>query len=374
MASLISTLSIFLQPVALTVSLVYLYGAIGRWKQSERMRNLALGSLFGLGTIISMTAPITLADGLIFDLRNLLVGMACALLGPLAGIVTLAMGIVTRVMIGGQGAMLGVAGMCVSAGMAILWHFSVRRSHLPSDASLVLLGAMISAHILVGLLLPSPFREVFITQLAPIVLIANLVCAWVLGRLIIRERHLRIELSDLRTAAETDPLTNLLNRRSLIEVVEHLKPTGAARTGRVMLCFDVDRFKSINDIYGHLSGDQILQCISERIKSCLRPGDVFARLGGDEFVVLLPDVSRDTATIVAERCRTAVCSKPFQVDDRSIPVTISMGATFSNGPASFDALLRSADEALYAAKADGRNCVALDKSFETAEGEALQAA
>lgn len=374
MASILSTTSTFIQPLVLTVTLVYLYGAIGRWKQRELTRNIILGGLFGLGVVMSMSMPITLADGLIFDMRNLLVGIAAALLGPVAAVITVFVGVVTRVLIGGQGAVLGVLGILVSAAMGVIWRNWVARGNRPSHASFVLLGAMISMHISLGVLLPDPVRSIFFTQIVPLVLVANLLGAWVFGGLMTRERDLRFELLNLRTAADTDPLTNLLNRRSLIEIVERTGDDTKRKNGRVMFYFDVDRFKSINDVYGHLAGDKILQCLSERIKSCLRPGDVFARLGGDEFVVMLPDVTRQTAHAVAERCREVVFAHPFKVEDREIAVTISLGATYSDSNVSFDALLSAADEALYEAKADGRNSVALDQTFEASEPAPLTAA
>ncbi len=364
MAIFLTTLTVFLQPIALTVSLVYVYGALGRWRNSEQSRNLVLGVLFGFGTIISMNAPITLADGMIFDLRNLLVGLAIAFLGPVAGLVTLVIGCVTRLLIGGQGAAIGVAAMCATAGMAVLWHYSVRHRMGTSNASLIVLGVFISAHVLVGVLLPAPIRDVFFRDIVPLLLVINIVCSWALGRMIIREQLLRTELTDLREAAETDPLTNLLNRRSLVEVVERLQTSGAAREGKVLLYFDVDRFKSINDTHGHLAGDQVLQTISKRIQHCLRPGDVFARLGGDEFVVVLPKVSPGTARIVAERCRNAVCDAPILIEGKAIDASISMGATYSDGTATFDRLLSAADGALYEAKDAGRNRVTLDQSFK----------
>ncbi|MEY1557412.1 diguanylate cyclase [Yoonia sp. R2331] len=370
MANLLSTLTIFLQPIALTVSLVYAYGAIGRWRRTERVRNLSLGVLFGIGTVISMHAPLTLAEGMIFDLRNLMVGVAFAFLGPLAGAITLVFGVATRLLIGGPGAMIGIIAMSVSAGMALIWFLNQRNKTNYSHTALGLLGVMISAHILVGLFLPPPFRDVFLRDLAPIILVANIVCTWGLGKMIMREHLLRTELSDLRTAAETDPLTNLLNRRSLVKMVDRLHLSVAERDGSVLLYFDIDRFKAINDQFGHLIGDKVLQFISQRVKSCLRPEDIFARLGGDEFVVVLPNVTPGIAEIVAERCRHAVCREPIVIDGVLIDASISMGATYCDRPTNFDTLLRAADDALYAAKDDGRNRISLDASFANVKAQA----
>ncbi len=357
------TITTFVQPVALTITLVYLYGVLAKSQQNKFRLELSLGLLFGVGVIASMMAPINVGEGFIIDLRNLLIASAIAFLGPLAGVIALITGVATRINIGGAGAIYGVAGMLVAGSMGYIWrHLFLNQGHR-NLISLVMLGVMMSAHILVGLTIAEPQRSTFIFGLGPYLFALNVVGSVLLGVLFFREQALNIKIDELRTAATTDPLTSLMNRRSVISAVEEMQTDSKTVVSKVMLYFDLDNFKDVNDNYGHLAGDVVLKVISERIAACLRPNDLFSRLGGDEFVIVLPDVGRAIAEEIAERCRLAVCSSPIQIGDDSIDVTISMGATYSGSNQKFQNLLSTADDALYEAKREGRNRVALHESF-----------
>ena len=123
---------------------------------------------------------------------------------------------------------------------------------------------------------------------------------------------------------------------------------------------DVDRFKQVNDTYGHAIGDQVLKAVAERVKKSLRVIDVFGRTGGEEFAIVLPGASHEAAVgILAERIRHVVADEPIVTDEGEVHVTISVGLASTNGDAALtpSALIRLADERLYQAKHEGRNRV-----------------
>jgi diguanylate cyclase (GGDEF)-like protein len=174
-------------------------------------------------------------------------------------------------------------------------------------------------------------------------------------------RRMRAE-SELQLLARTDGLTGLNNRRSLGEILDH-EWRRAKRTRSVMslLFVDIDRFKAYNDTYGHQAGDDALaavaRCISESIR---RPADTAARYGGEEFVVVLPDTPASGASEIAERIRNAICECAIEhAGSEYGRVTASIGVV-SRVPLTNDdltAAIKAADEALYNAKATGRNRV-----------------
>ncbi len=164
----------------------------------------------------------------------------------------------------------------------------------------------------------------------------------------------------LAREATTDALTGLRNHRGLIERMD-TEMERAERFGHVLslLYFDIDRFKDINDTYGHEAGDAVLQQLTGLAHSTLRSIDTLGRYGGEEFVVLLPETDADAALQAADRLRQAVMDHVFTVDSGvELQTTVSIGvATYPADGATCRTLLRSADAALYRAKRLGRNQV-----------------
>lgn len=163
----------------------------------------------------------------------------------------------------------------------------------------------------------------------------------------------------LITIATTDPLTGALNRRSFTERALAELARGR-RYGRPtsFLMIDADRFKSINDTYGHAGGDAVLQALSSCLGQTLRPSDVFGRLGGEEFGVVLPETGLDGAIQVAERIRVKLASLVVTSNSAAIRFTVSIGvAEFEPAATEVKPTFDRADAALYQAKAQGRNCV-----------------
>ncbi|HEY1239845.1 MAG TPA: diguanylate cyclase [Bryobacteraceae bacterium] len=165
----------------------------------------------------------------------------------------------------------------------------------------------------------------------------------------------------LRQEATHDSLTALLNRHAILGMLQiELERASRERLPISILMADLDNFKHINDSHGHLCGDAVLRESAARMKSSIRRYDSLGRYGGEEFLFVLPGCNAEGGLAQAERLRLSVHGEPFQVAEQSIQVTCSIGvASRSPGMAgTTDELIRDADMALYAAKANGRNrCV-----------------
>jgi len=169
------------------------------------------------------------------------------------------------------------------------------------------------------------------------------------------------ERTELRhkTAAMTDPLTGLLNRRAFLQDAESLLQQQTARDRPIaVLLIDLDHFKSINDRFGHAVGDKVLQIFAKATRGGLRQTDLVGRLGGEEFTVVLADAGMDNAYLVADRLRKAFAAAAAVVDGEAIYATASIGVSVIIDPRQDLAkLITLADQALYLAKARGRNRV-----------------
>jgi len=169
--------------------------------------------------------------------------------------------------------------------------------------------------------------------------------------------ELRARNAELDRVSRIDMLTGLYNRRHLDE---HLRRTisAARRHGRNvgLLLADIDHFKLVNDQYGHLAGDAVLKEVAARLQATVRVEDALGRWGGEEFIAVLSETAADSTSVIAERMRQAIAEAPFTLGDGTrIPVTVSIGHT--SGADDAEALVHRADDALYAAKAAGRNRV-----------------
>jgi len=167
----------------------------------------------------------------------------------------------------------------------------------------------------------------------------------------------------LEQAAYTDPLTGAGNRRYFDKITsEEINSCISEGKPYSMLMFDVDFFKKVNDTYGHQVGDEVLKILVSRIRHSLKKGTVVTRFGGEEFLASLPGGTEEIAIKAAERVRVAVEKTPFKIKRLRIPITISAGVTTKAADAaSLETLVAEADEALYKAKATGRNKVVLYK-------------
>ena len=196
-------------------------------------------------------------------------------------------------------------------------------------------------------------RSVLLTNLAVGLLATCIVIAAVV--IVVNRFQGRLE-----ALVMVDPLTGVANRRHFMETLRS-EAERAKRYGHTLslLMIDVDRFKKVNDRYGHLVGDRLLRMLTETIQDSLRDSDTLGRLGGEEFGVVLQETSLDDAVIVAERIRAGVSARFLQEPGfEPLHTTVSVGAaSMVTGSSDYENLLRHADTAMYRAKADGRNRV-----------------
>jgi diguanylate cyclase (GGDEF)-like protein len=164
---------------------------------------------------------------------------------------------------------------------------------------------------------------------------------------------------ELRERAEKDLLTMLPNRSAIDSILEQ-ELSRCHREGRSVgvVLLDLDKFKSVNDTFGHFAGDEVLRETAHRLRSNMRPYDRVGRYGGEEFLVVLPNSDLEQSRQQAERLRLLLDSQPMFVEGRELPVKASFGVTVSDGTdRPIDLFVRTADEALYEAKNNGRNRV-----------------
>ncbi|MHC8306537.1 GGDEF domain-containing protein [Pseudomonas sp. PB3P13] len=161
-------------------------------------------------------------------------------------------------------------------------------------------------------------------------------------------------------SALRDPLTDTGNRIAMDQTLQreiemsrrHLQPLS-------LLMLDIDHFKHINDTHGHSAGDDVLKAVAASIKSQLRNVDMVFRFGGEEFLILLSNTGRDAAAMVGERLRFAAQAQKYSADGNTIELTVSLGCSTLLPGESSESLLRRADSALYVAKREGRNRLAM---------------
>ena len=162
--------------------------------------------------------------------------------------------------------------------------------------------------------------------------------------------------AQLEAMAATDPLTGLANRRRLYDVMGALWSQARPVTPCSLVALDIDHFKSYNDSFGHVAGDEVLRNIAEILRAGTRPSDLLVRTGGEEFVVVLPGIGSNEALVVADRLRRAIAAHSWPLR----PVTASFGVTVVSTTAKavmVTDLLEAADRALYHSKRSGRNRV-----------------
>ena len=178
-----------------------------------------------------------------------------------------------------------------------------------------------------------------------------------------REAELTREAETLRWQAQFDTLTGVANRRNFNQRLENTiaaRRRGDSTSPLGLLMVDVDYFKKVNDKYGHLVGDDVLKEIAVRIRNTIRDTDFLARYGGEEFVVIVPHAIGDQMEIIGQRVRRCVAEEALRCDGHVIEVTVSVGIAYVHDVAVEDCgylLLKLADDCLYEAKSQGRNCV-----------------
>jgi diguanylate cyclase len=177
---------------------------------------------------------------------------------------------------------------------------------------------------------------------------------------VVEVRSLREQLEKAEHEATRDPLTGLLNRRGLSRAAQALFQPDQPVRDSAMLLIDIDRFKEINDKYGHLVGDKVISTVAQVVRENIKGRDLAARVGGDEFAVLLPDTQAKGASVLAQQIRKGISALEIRRSNQNAvleKVTLSIGISESGATGQLDQMLEDADKAMYAVKSGGRDHV-----------------
>jgi diguanylate cyclase (GGDEF)-like protein len=167
----------------------------------------------------------------------------------------------------------------------------------------------------------------------------------------------RSELSYIK-AAKIDALTGSVNHGAWLDSAARLLDRSRHEGSPFsLIIFDLDRFKAVNDTYGHQAGDRVLRAVADTVRGALRPNDLFGRYGGEEFTVVLPGATIETAYVIAERVRHTFAGSHRFLDGQPLNATVSAGVASASPLSTLEAVIEAADQAMYMAKAAGRNRV-----------------
>jgi diguanylate cyclase len=367
----VATLSQFIiltcQGVGVMAFLAIGFGSIQRLALRRPQRSVLQGIVFGIGAVALSLSPVRL-DGVPIDGRAIFVGLAGAFAGLPAMLVAATLSIGARYWIFGMAAPLPALTAILGGFIGFGWLRFIRPRLGVTTQSLALLGVMISSTLLLALMLPRAQGLKFLSEFGPVIMGAAVLGSIVFGSLLKRELSLISREKVLEAAAMRDPLTGLRNRRSFdAEVIQTLAQDNAA----CLLIVDLDHFKRINDQYGHAVGDLALRAVALALQSSVRREDIVGRIGGEEFGILLPEIDIDSAIAIAGTIGQRIQKCNLKADGLKVAVTASIGLALA-GPDDTDATLFSAaDAALYTAKRDGRNCVRIASSPESASRSTL---
>ena len=334
-----------------------LFGTLQRHRTSPLLRTLLTGCLFAVCALLSMAAPAQVGQGVFVDTRGVVVGLAGAFAGWPATLIAVAVACLYRISLGGI-FVAGCVSIVIAAGMGLLWRRFVGQGRATRTRKLVALGLMIALHPLPLAFVPQAWRADILLPTLSTILIASVMGALTLGKLIGREERLIAQERRLTADALQDPLTGLLNRRGFEQRYFAARTRAPDDTVAVML-LDVDFFKRVNDTHGHDVGDEVLRRIAATLQRALPASAGASRHGGEEFAVLLTALDGREVLALAETLRREIAAVPVAIrHDLEIPVTVSIGvALCQDGQSALQDLLGRADRALYRAKRSGRNRV-----------------
>lgn len=350
---------LFLNPIALITLLLLTYRIPVISSLGDFNRQLLFGVISAIVVCHVMLNPLIFSDGTRFDVRCLLVGITVAFFGIRAGIITLIAAVSMRFYMGGVGTTAGVAALGAGFAGALLWQLFVRPRVQTFAARSVSLGLMISLHILAMFLLPREIWTEIAASFIPFFLTSNVAGVALIGAIVERDKYVR----SLKNELVRDPLTGLFNRRRAEQYFEDAATRPERDKVTSIIYFDLDKFKGINDEYGHGVGDEVLRQVTSSIQAELRPTDLFCRLGGDEFAIILDNIDPDDLVQIADRCRHVVSDLKIAVEGTVIRPTISVGVSRQVNTHDFKTAFDAADVQLYRAKQAGRNRLAYDPNI-----------
>jgi len=362
------------------------------WMQQRNVRALAWwGSAYLIGAsamaLGSMPSPIIklppqvpgaltfLACGMIWNGVRLFQGRRVLPFATFIGAaVWLGVGQIPGVLENGNGQILGALIVPVYTFFIAMELWRERRRTRYSRAAAIVVPCLHAGIFLVPLamhaFLPAGHNAAWLTVFTLETILYAVGTAFIV-MLMVKDHHVHV----YRTAASTDSLTGLLNRRAFMENALTLcKQQGKRGEPVTTLMFDLDHFKSINDRFGHAAGDDVLRLFGQVVRASTRADDIIARFGGEEFIAIVPG-GWESASKVSERVRSSFEAAGAKLANQAIGATVSIGAaTCYDAVTAIDALIARADAALYRAKHEGRNRVYIDEGDVASERTRMIAA
>ena len=333
----------------------YLLGAV-----SVALSTLA-GNMLGAMLSLALNAVGFAACGMVWNAARVFHGRKPNLPGLLLGAMVWVAAVMTlKPEASAIRFMIGAAIVAIYAALTAAQLWSERRKTLqsrwPAIVVPVLHGFVLMLPVLLGGLL-RPHDAAFVGSIWVTVFSIELVLYAVATVFVIFMLVSERVVTAHKTAASTDPLTGMFNRRGFAEATSRVieREANAGRPVTVLI-FDLDHFKSINDRFGHSAGDEILKLFATVVLSTLRITDLSGRVGGEEFAALLP-CPLEEGVIAAERVREAFADSGIVVEDGPVDTTVSIGVAGGPAGTELEVLLAAADSALYQAKRNGRNRV-----------------
>lgn len=317
---------------------------------SLKRRVISLATLSACGVVL-FQFPVRIADGVFLDLRSVLPALAGFAGGPISGLAVALVLSAYRIYIGGAGMFAGSV-VLISAGL-LGAGFGVGMGALtrPIMPLIWRVALVFGISTLAFGLVPGTGGQIL--RDSYLLMVALYTAGFFICLGIFRVHYQADQLQrEMTQIAQTDPLTGLLNMRTFEAALSQSHGNGSA----YLLIFDLDRFKQVNDTYGHLYGNEVLITVAGLMRSQIRAGDLAFRYGGEEFAVLLRNCTGEQALHVAERLRLAVGAYPFApVEGQRLQVTISGGLVPLRNHVPVERPVAEADALLYQAKAAGRN-------------------
>lgn len=342
------------------IALFYHHHLWNRLKDATQ-EQWALGSLMGLGTAFVMLTAVDISEGLLLDARVLLIGFAGLLGGWRGAIAALAISLPVRLLMGGEGSLIGCLTLAAASIIGLAWRtIHVRLSWQP-DWQFLVFGILLSLALSTIFLFPEPARAQALQHAVPPLTLLNITGALFAGWINLGLNHAAVNAARLRKRTLTDELTGLGSRLLLTETVEkRLNETKHALHSFALISVDLDNLKQINDTLGHKVGDAVLIEMSRRLSRMItNKSDLLVRVAGDQFAIMLSSASANEVTYSA-RQMLSIVREPLQIDQYVILLTASIGVVWSPEDGSeAKVLLQNAEIAMYQSKKAGRNQVTL---------------
>ncbi|MDQ0315981.1 diguanylate cyclase [Amorphus orientalis] len=333
---------------------------------------LVLGLLCGLGACATMLDPISIQAGIFVDSRTTMVVLAGFFGGPLAGGIAAALPSVLRIHFGGIGAPAGVLSILISLAIGLAgYYIFYRKSEKIRYRHIIVLASATPLTTLSLLLLPPAVALEVLTHSGWTVNLMRLFGVVFLGAILLHEQQRGRAEARVREMAYIDELSGLANRRAFFaHLTKEWKRWERYDEAFTIVLVDIDRFKLINDTFGHPVGDIVIQRLARIMLEESRTSDVVARTGGEEFGLLLPYTTSASGYLVAERIRARVESEVLVAEGNDIRFTVSLGVSADvESYSTMSRCLSGADRALYEAKHLGRNTVVIDTpTLDEADG------